>query len=203
MDDVRWAVALLAIIAYPPVIIFWFLVHPFVRFWRRQGLAATYVATFTVMAAVGWAFYANRARILAVDYGTSWVLISLAAVSMVVGLTIEVRCRRQLTLSTLVGVPELRHEDRAGRLLQDGIYAHVRHPRYLGGMFGLLAVALFANNLAAYIIAALYVPLIYLVIVLEERELVQRFGDAYRQYQRRVPRFVPRLVVGSSQQEEG
>jgi protein-S-isoprenylcysteine O-methyltransferase Ste14 len=37
------------------------------------------------------------------------------------------------------------------------------------------------------------IPGFYLVIVLGERELEDRFGDAYRKYLRRVPRLVPRF----------
>lgn len=192
MDDVRRAVALLAIIAYPPVIIFWVMVHPFVWFWRQRGLAATYTTTAVVMAAIGWVVYSLRGRILAIEYGTSATLVALSVLTMAIGLAIEMSCRRHLTASTLVGIPELERDGHAGRLLQDGIYAHVRHPRYVGGMCGLLAVALFANHLAPYIVALVYVPLIYLVMVLEERELVERFGDDYRRYQQRVPRFFPR-----------
>jgi protein-S-isoprenylcysteine O-methyltransferase Ste14 len=33
---------------------------------------------------------------------------------------------------------------------------------------------------------------IHLVVILEERELVDRFGDAYRKYAARVPRYFPR-----------
>jgi protein-S-isoprenylcysteine O-methyltransferase Ste14 len=34
---------------------------------------------------------------------------------------------------------------------------------------------------------------LYGITLMEERELVERFGQAYRQYQQRVPRFVPRM----------
>jgi len=33
---------------------------------------------------------------------------------------------------------------------------------------------------------------IYAVALLEERELLARFGDEYRTYCRRVPRFIPK-----------
>ena len=38
----------------------------------------------------------------------------------------------------------------------------------------------------------LLVPLGYLVFVFEERELIDRFGEEYRKYQREVPPFIPR-----------
>ncbi len=84
-----------------------------------------------------------------------------------------------------------------GRLLQLGIYGRVRHPPYLGVMLGTVAMALFTNYLAAYALAAIAFPWLYLIIVLEERELRDRFGEAYRIYQQQVPRLVPRRSRGA------
>jgi protein-S-isoprenylcysteine O-methyltransferase Ste14 len=60
-------------------------------------------------------------------------------------------------------------------------------------MLGTVAMALFTNYVAAYVLAAIAFPWLYLIIVLEERELSDRFGDEYRSYQQRVPRLIPRL----------
>jgi len=38
----------------------------------------------------------------------------------------------------------------------------------------------------------LSLPLIYFIVRLEERELRERFGTAYEEYCRQVPRFVPK-----------
>ena len=57
----------------------------------------------------------------------------------------------------------------------------------------LAAIALAVNYLAVYLLLILYIPVIYLVVVLEERELRERFGIAYDRYCREVPRFIPRL----------
>jgi len=35
--------------------------------------------------------------------------------------------------------------------------------------------------------------LLHTVVLLEERELEERFGDAWREYAARVPRYLPRL----------
>lgn len=192
METFRYAVALFAIIVYPPAVIFWILIHPFVRYWRTIGATRTYGVTLTLLAVIGGAVYLGRHRILAVEYGTSRGLVTLSIIALVTGLVIDLRCRRELSIRTLMGVPELRAEGEPGHVLQGGIYARVRHPRYLGSAFGLLGVSLCANYLAPYVVAVACVPLLYLVTVLEERELVHRFGEEYRQYQRRVPRFFPR-----------
>jgi protein-S-isoprenylcysteine O-methyltransferase Ste14 len=109
------------------------------------------------------------------------------------GVYIGVRRMRHLTTSVMLGVPEVARGGKAGKLLTGGIYGQVRHPRYLEIGFVLAAVALFVNYLAVYVLLAAYVPVIYLVALLEEHELRERFGEAYEQYCSEVPRFVPRL----------
>ena len=54
------------------------------------------------------------------------------------------------------------------------------------------ASVVFANFVGLYLTALLVTPLLWLLIVLEERKLVEPFGDDYRAYQREVPRFIPR-----------
>jgi protein-S-isoprenylcysteine O-methyltransferase Ste14 len=49
-----------------------------------------------------------------------------------------------------------------------------------------------------YVLWALAIPAFYLVILLEERELVERFGEEYRRYVARVPRLLPRVSAPSS-----
>lgn len=78
-------------------------------------------------------------------------------------------------------------------MLSEGIYGRIRHPRYVEVVIGTWAYAVFANHLGAYVVAALTIPSIHLIVLLEERELVERFGARYEEYRSRVPRYVPRL----------
>jgi methanethiol S-methyltransferase len=71
------------------------------------------------------------------------------------------------------------------------IYAHVRHPLYLGWGLAFWAIPtmtvghlLFAASLSVYMVLA---------TLAEERDLVAHFGQQYREYQQNVGRFVPRL----------
>jgi protein-S-isoprenylcysteine O-methyltransferase Ste14 len=75
----------------------------------------------------------------------------------------------------------------------------MRHPRYGGALLGVVAVALFVNYLGIYVMGALLFPGLYLVTILEEKELSERFGDPYRKYQRQVPRFIPKWRVNADE----
>ncbi len=74
-----------------------------------------------------------------------------------------------------------------------GIYAHLRHPQYVGFilvMFGFLLQWPTLLTLAMFpVLVWMYVHLAHQ----EERESLAAFGDDYRRYMSRVPGFVPRL----------
>lgn len=61
-----------------------------------------------------------------------------------------------------------------------------------GGLLRRDGYALIASFVGLYVGFLLTVPALILIIVLEERELEERFGDAWRDYASRVPRFVPK-----------
>jgi protein-S-isoprenylcysteine O-methyltransferase Ste14 len=134
----------------------------------------------------------GRELLLGTDFGSNGVTTILAVITVAAAYLLNRQRRRQLSFGMLSGIPELSHEQYPGKLLTDGIYARVRHPRYIEAYLWALAYALFANYLGAYLTVALSVPVMYLVVLVEERELRERFGAAYEEYCRRVPRFVPK-----------
>jgi protein-S-isoprenylcysteine O-methyltransferase Ste14 len=127
------------------------------------------------------------------NFGTNWSLVTIALVLYGVVTWLEFQYWRQLSIATLVGIPELSPTgQRKGKLLQDGIYRVVRHPRYLSAGVGIIANALFINYAGIYILILLLVPPGYVMTVFEEHELIERFGEEYQNYQQEVPRFIPR-----------
>jgi protein-S-isoprenylcysteine O-methyltransferase Ste14 len=193
MDTLRYYVALIALVVAPPMFCIWLVVHPLVRFWRRLGPGWTYALVGSLAGIAMAGLFQAREPLLAVEFGTRYPLVGLGLLCLVGAAAIESRCRQQLTLRMLVGLPELAPKRYPGTLLTDGIYARIRHPRYAGGVLGLVGYALLANYLATYAIVPICLAAIYSVAVLEERELRDRFGPAYDEYARRVPRFVPRI----------
>lgn len=191
MNTARYIVALLAVATFPSGLLFWFVVHPFIGFWRRQGPRVTYTAVTAMLLAVATVLVLARGVLLETEYGTNYVLVALAGVFYLIAAAIELQCCKHLKFRTLVGMPELVPEPVTGKLLTAGIYGRVRHPRYVSAFFGVVAVALFSNYLAIYVIAGAMVPVLYALTFFEERELRHRFGEEYAAYSRRVPKFVP------------
>jgi protein-S-isoprenylcysteine O-methyltransferase Ste14 len=197
MNTARYVVAVIILVSLPPGMLLWFVIHPFVGFWRRFGPAWTYVVLTGPVIAMMVGLYLARGMLLGSDLGTSIPLIVLAVACLVVGIVIAKKRSKYLSKAILSGVPELRREgsDR-GTLLTEGIYGRIRHPRYVEILFCVAAYAFFANFLGLYVLLVLSVPTIYLIVLLEERELRDRFGEEHEEYCRRVPRFVPRRVRG-------
>ncbi|MFQ5527313.1 MAG: methyltransferase family protein [Thermoanaerobaculia bacterium] len=192
MDRARYILAVILLLSWPPGLLLWFAIHPFARFWRKVGPGWTYgilAAPSLLLATVVWRF---RHRLLSVDLGTSYPLIGLAVVTAVGAGILAVKRRKYLTFRILAGVPELARGDDRGVLLRDGIYGVIRHPRYIEALLGVATYALFSNYLGLYVLLLLSLPALYLVVLLEERELRDRFGADYESYCRKVPRFLPR-----------
>lgn len=137
--------------------------------------------------------YWVRKPLLSVEFGTNAMLITLAIPLLVGSGLMRRHLSRRLRLRILIGLPELAPEQHNTPLLTEGIYGRVRHPRYLQFLLALAAYALISNYLATYILLVVLVALVFPLVVIEERELRDRFGAEYESYCARVPRFIPKL----------
>ena len=192
MDTFRFWLALLMLMFMPGAVLFWFLIHPFVGFWRRIGLRRTLVIDYTLLAAFATGVFLLRKTLLAMDFGTNPVLIAAAVLILTASIVLRRKISRHLRFSTLGGLPELAPETHPQPLLTEGIYSRVRHPRYLEVLLVMAALSLVANHLATYINWIVGIPCVLAIVHLEERELHDRFGAQFEAYCARVPRFMPR-----------
>ena len=79
-------------------------------------------------------------------------------------------------------------------LLTDGPFRYCRNPMTLGTILAYLGMAIAARTAAgAVLVLSLAASLLTYLKGLEERELADRFGDAYLAYRRTTPFIVPRL----------
>ncbi len=84
-------------------------------------------------------------------------------------------------------------------LITEGPYSIVRHPLYVFSLIGAIGIGLASENIlvlgALVIFYLLYYPL---TILVEEKKLVDKFGQAYLDYIKRTPRFFPKLSLYKS-----
>jgi protein-S-isoprenylcysteine O-methyltransferase Ste14 len=193
LDKVRYVFALLTVVSVPAAVVLWLIVHPFIGFWRRLGPSLAYIIMAVLSLASIALLVSLRGPILRIEFGTNYILIAIGALLYAVSVFVEIRTRKHLKWRTLVGLPELSPEKPGPGLLTEGIYSRIRHPRYLAVTIGMFAFALFTNYLAMYVLVLLIIPGLYWVVLLEERELRDRFGSEYVSYSERVPMFFPKL----------
>ncbi|HOH67410.1 MAG TPA: isoprenylcysteine carboxylmethyltransferase family protein, partial [bacterium] len=79
------------------------------------------------------------------------------------------------------------------KLVKTGIYAKVRHPIYLSGLILLLGFTLIAGNLYGLLFFILSLAAFVTRIKKEERELITKFGEEYKQYAKETPLLIPKL----------
>jgi protein-S-isoprenylcysteine O-methyltransferase Ste14 len=193
MDAFRYALALVLLCTVPPMLFYWPVIHLFIRFWRRLGPASTYVVVLGAVAMVGVALFRLRASLLAIEFGTNWPLVAAGALCLASAAWLRALLHRSITNKLLAGLPEIEPERHPQPLVRTGLYARVRHPRYLQLTLALFGYALIANYLAGYVIWLIWLPAMYAAVLLEERELRERFGEGYEDYSLQVPRFLPRM----------
>lgn len=99
----------------------------------------------------------------------------------------------------VIGLDYIQRGGKDGRihaddLVQGGLFAHSRNPLYLGNLLIVAGFLLVQNDPVAYLVAGTFFPIAYLAITAAEEDfLTHRFGEEYRAYVRRVPRFLPSL----------
>lgn len=109
-----------------------------------------------------------------------------AAVEMLVGYALVVAG------VVLIAKGWARVHSAGGRLVQDGVYSMVRHPQYAGIFLAVLGQLVHWPTISTLALAP-FIAWIYARLARrEEAHLVEEFGEAYRDYRRRVPMFLPR-----------
>ena len=192
-ESTRYYLALFIVVTWLPALLFWFVIHPFVNFWRKLGPPLTYAIVVSIMMVIAAGLFRTRDVLLAVEYGTHYPLIIAALILNGVTWAVFFPVRKQLTFRILIGLPELDLKNQEQKLLTEGMFAKTRNPRYVAVVLFGLSMALLTNYVAVYVVFVAFVIGLYGITLLEEKELRARFGTAYEDYCRCVPRFIPRF----------
>ncbi|MFQ6112794.1 MAG: methyltransferase family protein [bacterium] len=108
------------------------------------------------------------------------VICQLGAFVMLIGLIIMSRGWKRI------------HEAK-GELVTDGIYARVRHPQYLGLFLITIGMLIQWPTIITLVMWPILMYAYSRLALREEREVEAKFGEAYQEYKRTVPAFIPRF----------
>jgi protein-S-isoprenylcysteine O-methyltransferase Ste14 len=107
---------------------------------------------------------------------------------LILGIGIRVICIR--TLGRFFTAHLRVNEGR--RLIQEGIYKHLRHPSYFGMIFSFLGLPLvFCSLYGVLCMIFIGIPSLLFRINLEERFLVEEFGEEYLEYRKHTYKLIP------------
>jgi protein-S-isoprenylcysteine O-methyltransferase Ste14 len=80
-----------------------------------------------------------------------------------------------------------------GQLVTSGIYAHVRHPQYMGLLLLTIGINVLWVTISTIILWPILAIMYFRLAKEEEKTMEEKFGEIYRKYKTRVPMFIPRL----------
>ena len=81
------------------------------------------------------------------------------------------------------------------KLVDNGPYAIVRHPQYLGGILFTISISFWTQIFLSLILSIIIIILTYEWIYVEDKNLIEKFGEDYKKYKVKVPRLNPILGV--------
>jgi len=87
-------------------------------------------------------------------------------------------------------------------LLTDGPYRYVRHPFYASFIVMGFGIGIFFLSIPGIIFNILMIPMWIKLTKMEEKELLEYWGDEYKQFMDSRPRFFPRIFRRSKSKED-
>jgi protein-S-isoprenylcysteine O-methyltransferase Ste14 len=74
------------------------------------------------------------------------------------------------------------------QLVDTGIFSIVRHPQYVTFMLWAIAGMLLFQHCTVVLLGIPVLPLTYIDLIRADKDAIEKFGDEYKAYMRRVPR---------------
>lgn len=179
-------IAIMTIMFWPVIPLFWIPVHFFSGFFRRIGFF-TYMMPLITWVPVAYLIYMNREFLIQANAELPVSLKILGIFFLASGSLLHIWTARLLGLWGIIGVPEISHRIREN-LVTRGPFSRVRHPTYSAHTLIFSGVFLMTGVIAVGILTLLDLFIVVTFIIpLEERELSVRFGESYRRYREKVP----------------
>jgi protein-S-isoprenylcysteine O-methyltransferase Ste14 len=169
--------------------------HSVPSLWRKLGVW-TYLIWLMEWLPIAYVIRSLQGVLLQSEITFNSAIVALGVSSVIAGILLHTWTAKLLGIKSTVGYTELKPEDDAnkGTLITSGPFSVVRHPSYVAHSLILVGTFLITGITAVGIIALIDLLIAYFVTMeLEERELLERFGDEYKEYRMKVPKFFPKI----------
>jgi len=185
--------AIMTLMFWSAIPLFWIPVHLATGFFRKLGLF-TYLMPFIIWFPIAYVIYHYRSFLLHFKVQLPAILNITGIPLFLFGTLLHVWTAVLLGGLGIIGVPEISSKVKSS-LATKGPFSIVRHPTYLAHTLIFFGVFFITNETAVGVVALLdSIVVNSLIIPLEEKELLNRFGGAYQLYKRQVPDSVfPRM----------
>jgi protein-S-isoprenylcysteine O-methyltransferase Ste14 len=185
-------IAVMTIMAWPIIPLFWIPVHLSPAFFRKIKITA-YLLPLIPWLPLAYLIYRNSTYLLQDKIEFPIIIVRTGWILLITGSVLHLWTGKLLSLYGLIGVPEI-FEKKEGRLVKTGAFSFVRHPTYLAHTLMFSGVFLFSGSITVGALTAVDFIVVHLLIIpFEEKELLLRYGAQYGQYQKEVPKFFPRF----------
>jgi protein-S-isoprenylcysteine O-methyltransferase Ste14 len=154
---------------------------------RDKDKSSLRVLWGTIIIAVSVGVYTSMNRlghIYSIEYFLSIIGLTLIVLGLILRWIAILTLRRYFTVDVSIASDH--------KIIDKGLYSHIRHPAYLGSLLSFLGLGISFSNWISLII--IFVPItgafIYRIKI-EEAALLQAFGNKYRDYSVRTRRLIP------------
>ena len=161
--------------------------HFFIHYFRKLGLVSLFLYLLFWIFCFFMVFSNSRLFLTGSVFIPNILLQIIGAIFFLLGLILQILTIKLMGLKTLLGIPEIVPAQYRAQLVVKGPFSLVRHPIYLGQLLCILGTFLFTSELSLAILFFIVSILFWPVAILEERELIERFGEEYLAYRKRVP----------------
>ena len=183
------------VMMWPAIPMFLIELHFAVNFWRKIG-TWTYLFVILQWIPIGLALYFLQEAILyyQTNLGLPFLVFGILLISA--GVVLHSWTAKLIGIKATIAYTELKPyiPSKQQNLVTSGPFSVVRHPSYWAHTAIITGVFLITGIIAVAIIAVIDLAITYFITTtLEDQELMERFGNQYRDYQSKVPKFFPKF----------
>jgi protein-S-isoprenylcysteine O-methyltransferase Ste14 len=178
--------AIMTLMFWSVIPLFWVPVHLATGFFRKLGLFS-YLMPVITWVPIAYLIYHYRFFLLQFMVQLPALLNLIGIPLLLLGTLLHIWTAILLGGLGIIGVPEISSKVRS-RLITKGPFSIVRHPTYLAHTLIFFGVFFITDGAVVGLVALLdFIVVNSMIIPLEEKELLNRFGEEFQIYKRQVP----------------